>query len=161
LNQLPAREAREAFFACCGCHVWAEALANARPFGDEEELFEKAETLWEETPDVDRREVFDHHPRIGDVESLRKRFAGSWAGGEQAGVTGASERTLKALLEGNRRYEMKMGFLFLVCATGKGAEEMLSLLDTRLKNDRAEELVIALGEQAKITRLRLGKLLQS
>jgi OHCU decarboxylase len=78
---------------------------------------------------------------------------------EQAGVSKASEETLRALAEGNRAYEERFGFIFIVCATGKGADEMLGLLRERLPHARDEELVIAAQEQAKITRLRLEKLL--
>jgi 2-oxo-4-hydroxy-4-carboxy-5-ureidoimidazoline decarboxylase len=111
--------------------------------------------------EADWREAFTHHPRIGDVSKLREKFASTatWSSQEQKGVSGASEETIQALAQGNRAYEEKFGFIFLVCATGKSAEEMLALLRERMPNDAAAELRIAAGEQAKITRIRLEKLL--
>ena len=107
------------------------------------------------------REAFTHHPRIGDVAVLRERFASTavWARGEQAGVAAADERTLAALAEGNRAYEARFGYVFIVCATGLKADQMLAMLNARLSNDAETEMRIAAEEQMKITRLRLEKLL--
>ncbi len=111
--------------------------------------------------DADWLEAFAAHPRIGDVDALRAKFAATaaWASGEQAGVAGASESTLRALAEGNRDYEAKFGHIFIVCATGKTADEMLGLLRERLANEPDAELAVAAAEQAKITAIRLRKLL--
>src|SRR5262249_5689370 len=105
-------------------------------------------------------EAFAAHPRIGAVESLRKKFAttAAWAAGEQAGVAGAPETVLQALADGNRRYEGRFGHIFIVCATGKNAARTLARLEQRLANAPGEELRVAAAEQAKITRLRLEKL---
>ena len=102
-------------------------------------------------------EAFDHHPRIGDRDSLRRKFAATRALSEreQSGVGGASEDVLAALLDGNRAYEARFGYIFIVCATGKSAEEMLALLEARLQNDPAIEIRIAAEEHAKICDLRL------
>jgi 2-oxo-4-hydroxy-4-carboxy-5-ureidoimidazoline decarboxylase len=111
--------------------------------------------------DADHREAFQHHPRIGDLESLRTRFASTaaWAGREQAGASAASEDTLRSLAAGNAAYEARFGYLFIVCATGLTGEQMLARLQERLGNDPASEWVIACREQARITRLRLEKLI--
>ena len=105
-------------------------------------------------------EALESHPKIGDLESLRMKYAGNkeWSGGEQAGVNSADEATLVALAEGNETYEQRFGYLFVVCATGKSAAEMLALLQERLGNEADEEFTIACGEQRKITHLRLDKL---
>jgi 2-oxo-4-hydroxy-4-carboxy-5-ureidoimidazoline decarboxylase len=106
-------------------------------------------------------EALAHHPRIGaDLDELRKKYASTadWASGEQAGAASASEATLRALQAGNIAYEARFGHLFVVCATGKSASEMLALLEARLHNDAQTELRIAAAEQAKITRIRLEKL---
>lgn len=126
------------------------------------ELLEDAEAQWYECSPDDWKEAFSHHPRIGDVESLTKKFASTaqWASGEQSGVNAASGKTIEELAEGNRLYEEKFGYIFIVCATGKSAEEMLSLLQARLPNVPTEEIEIAAEEQNKITKLRLQKLLE-
>jgi 2-oxo-4-hydroxy-4-carboxy-5-ureidoimidazoline decarboxylase len=134
-----------------------------RPFADTNALLASADEVWAGLGPADWKEAFAHHPRIGDKQALRERFAATrqWAAGEQAGVSGASEAALDALAEGNRDYESRFGHIFIVCATGKTAEEMLALLRERLGNDPEIEERIAAGEQAKITRIRLEKLLAS
>ena len=108
-------------------------------------------------------EAFGGHPKIGDLDSLRMRLAGNkqWSAGEQAGVEVANEETLQRLADGNREYEQRFGYVFIVCATGKTAAEMLALLESRLRNDDSTELSAASEEQRKITHLRLGKLTPS
>ena len=155
LNRLPEEEAARAFSRCCGASRWARAMTRGRPFADRKALLSGAAAAWEALGPEDWREAFSHHPRIGDREALRKR----WAGQEQAGVQGASEEVLRGLEEGNREYEKRFGHVFLVCATGKSAAEMLSLLRERLSNPPGPELKVAAGEAAKITRIRLEKLL--
>lgn len=113
---------------------------------------------------ADLLEAFSHHPQIGaDLESLRKKFAATatWSAGEQSAINTADEMTLLGLVEWNRDYLAKFGYIFIVCATGKSAAEMLALLRARLPNDLEAELNIAAAEQAKILHLRLDKLLES
>ncbi|MDP2307329.1 MAG: allantoicase [Pseudomonadota bacterium] len=152
---------------CCGSRRWVAAMVAARPFSSRAHLFGEAERQWWRLGDGDWKEAFTHHPRIGaDLAQLRAKYANtaSWASGEQAGVSGASEEVLQALVEGNLAYEATFGHIFLVCATGRTASEMLAMLRERLENaptdgGHAAELRIAAGEQVKITRLRLEKLL--
>ena len=154
-------EREEAFLRCCGSTRWARRMAEHGAFGSRAALHGTAEAVWWDLGDGDWREAFTHHPRIGaDVDALRQKFArtAAWSEGEQAGVESASEEVLTALAAGNRAYEARFGFLFIVCATGKSAAEMLQLLEERMSNPPANELRIAAGEQAKITRLRLEKL---
>jgi 2-oxo-4-hydroxy-4-carboxy-5-ureidoimidazoline decarboxylase len=163
LNEAPADAAREDLRRCCGSSRWVEAMTGARPFADLEQLYAAADRALSGLGPDDWREAFLHHPRIGDKEALRARFASTreWAAGEQAGAAAASEAVVAALAEGNRAYEERFGFIFIVCATGKTAPEMLALLRERLPHRPEEELRVAAGEQAKITRLRLEKLLSS
>jgi 2-oxo-4-hydroxy-4-carboxy-5-ureidoimidazoline decarboxylase len=163
LDALPPAEARAEFRRCCGSARWVERMIAARPFFDRQRLFATAEDTWNHLDPEDWREAFTHHPKIGDKEALRARFADTrqWALGEQAGAAQASEEVLDALARGNQAYEARFGHIFIVCATGKTAAEMLGLLHDRLGNDPDTELRIAAGEQAKITRLRLEKLLAS
>lgn len=161
LNGLPLEEAQAEFMRCCGSSRWAEAMARARPFKNESSVYSEAGWLWSQTGPEDWREAISHHPRIGDVSKLRERFkaTGSWSEQEQKGVEGAGEQVLHDLAEGNREYEQRFGFIFLICATGKSAQEILEQLRERMNNPPALELRIAAGEQAQITRLRLEKLL--
>jgi 2-oxo-4-hydroxy-4-carboxy-5-ureidoimidazoline decarboxylase len=161
LDALPGDEARTTLERCCGARRWVDGMLAARPFGDRERLFAAAAAAERAMTAADWREAFAHHPRIGDLAALRTRFAATaaWAGAEQRGAAAASEATLAALAEGNRDYETRFGHLFIVCATGKSADEMLALLRARLGNDPERELAIAAGEQARITRLRLDRLL--
>jgi len=162
LNTLPEEEARVAFLRCCGATQWARQMTTRRPFANPEVLFAAADEIWAGLSQDDWLEAFAHHPRIGDLDSLRTRFAGTraWAEGEQAGAATASEEVLHALAEGNRAYEERFGYIFIVCATGKSADEMLGLLHVRLPNTPTAELPVAAEEQRKITRLRLEKLLK-
>jgi allantoinase len=160
LNILGQDEAAVEFVRGCGSRRWAERMATLRPFTSEEALFQAADTVWSRLDRADRLEAFAAHPRIGDLDALRARFASTatWAAGEQSGVAGAPEPILQALAQWNRDYEARFGYLFIVCATGKTADEMLGLLRGRLGNDPDAELAVASAEQAKITRIRLGKL---
>lgn len=163
LNSLPFEEAKAEFMRCCGSTRWAEAMARARPFKTESAVFSEAGWLWSQTSAEDWREAMSHHPRIGDVSKLRERFkaSGAWSEQEQKGVQGAGEEVLQGLADGNREYEERFGFIFLICATGKSAQEILEQLRERMNNPPALELRIAAGEQAQITRIRLEKLLTS
>jgi allantoicase len=161
LNGLSETGARGALQRCCGSLRWVEAMLAARPFQSSTQLFGEAERVWWNLGDADWREAFSHHPKIGaDPAELRRRFAATsaLAAGEQAGVKGASEGVLEALRAGNKAYETRFGFIFIVCANGLSAEAMLDRLDDRIDNDPAAELRIAAGEQAKITALRLSRL---
>lgn len=139
---------------------------NARDDGSYESaaaLEQAAEVALDQLDRDDWLEAFSHHPRIGDAASLRQRFgarSGAWSEGEQSAAAGADDAVLAALADANRRYEQRFGYVFIVCATGKSAEEMLALLEARLGNPAEQELAIAAAEQRKITRLRLEKWLR-
>jgi 2-oxo-4-hydroxy-4-carboxy-5-ureidoimidazoline decarboxylase len=143
--------------ACCGASRWVERMADRRPFGDTESLLSAARDEWRALAPADWLEAFAQHPRIGDRGALERRFAeaGRLAAGEQRGVQGAAAEVLDALAEGNREYERRFGYIFIVCATGKSADEMLTMLHARLGNDPQDELRIAAAEQARITEIRL------
>jgi 2-oxo-4-hydroxy-4-carboxy-5-ureidoimidazoline decarboxylase len=161
LNALAQPEAAAALRRCCGSERWVAALLALRPYASTEVLHAAAERAWQNLSEPDYLEAFSHHPQIGeDLAALRQRFAATHtlAAGEQAGVHGADEATLLALRAGNRAYRERFGFIFIVCATGRSALEMLDLLRQRIPNDPATELRVAAAEQAKITRLRLDKL---
>lgn len=161
LNGLSAEEAASVFKRCCGSTAWAGAMANDRPYASVEAIHEAADANWANVSRDDVMEAFSHHPKIGsDIEQLRQKFAAtaSWSAGEQNAVTAASEKVLEGLRDGNIDYEKRFGYIFIVCATGKRADEMLEILEGRIGNDPATEFAIAKGEQAKITHLRIDKL---
>lgn len=160
LNALPQAEAIEAFRRCCGAAFWCEDMAAARPLSTPEEVTRFADGVFDRMPDEAWLEAFAAHPRIGDFDSLKMKYAGNkeWSGGEQAGAAAADDATLHRLAEGNTAYEERFRYRFIVCATGKTAAQMLALLEARLDNDDATELRIAAGEQREITHLRLAKL---
>jgi len=161
LNALAPAARAEALATCCGAAAWVATLNEQFPFASPAALYEAAERVWDNLGEADWREAFAHHPKIGDVDALREKFASTaaWAAGEQGAVRQASQETLEALATGNDAYERKFGYIFIVCATGKSADEMLALLQARLPHELAEEIHVARREQAKITRLRLQKLL--
>lgn len=160
LDELPEAEAREALRKCCGSARWVEAMLRERPFRDRERLFEAAARIWNALDVADWDEAFSHHPRIGEAKVPQAAAStASWTSREQAGASAASDDVRAAIAEGNRAYEARFGRIYLVCATGKTGEELLAILRARLANDPDTELRVAVGEQEKITRLRLEKLL--
>jgi len=152
LNSLPAIKARAELSRCCGARLWVDAMIEARPFARDTELFGVAERVWWGLGRADWLEAFAAHPRIGDSVST------DWTRREQAGVDGAPAATLSALARHTAVYEQRFGHVCLICAMGRTADEMLDALRHRLTNDPTTELRIAAAEQAKITRLRLDKL---
>ncbi len=152
-NTAEEATARTDLLRCCGSKQWADSMLARRPFYDEAALLSSAESVWWALESSDWLEAFSAHPKIGE-----KKLA-EWASQEQSGLGSAPASILEALATGNREYEQRFGWIFLVQATGKTAAEMLALLQARLTNESTKELRIAAGEQAKITELRLNKLL--
>jgi len=167
LNLLPPNEATEELLKCCGSQHWASQLAAEGPFTSAAELLTKAAEVWWSLEPDDWLEAFRSHPKIGEnkrrVSNESKKgdddTSDRWPEQEQAGVRHAKQETMDSLAELNSQYETKFGYIFIVCATGKSSEEMLAILQDRLENDASIELHIAAAEQAKITELRLKKLL--
>lgn len=159
LRTWPAATLRARLLTCCGSTRWADAMLAQHPFADVAALLRAAETCWWGLGEADWLQAFSCHPKIGDIDSIRRKYAAqaSWSLQEQGGVQGAEEAVLQGLAQGNADYASKFGFIFLVCATGKSAAELLAILRARLPQDRATELRVAAGEQQKITALRLHK----
>lgn len=159
-NSLSPHDCADALRQCCVSTRWVEGVESSRPYKSLEAFYTTAEEVWAGLSMPDYMEAFEGHPKIGDIGSLKAKYADTkaLAAGEQSGAAVAGEEVLKALAEGNAEYERRFGFIFIVCATGKSAPEMLSLLNERMDNDLVSELAVAAGEQAKITRIRLGKL---
>lgn len=161
LNELAPNEALREFLKCCGSKQWAETMTERRPFGSVEELTRTASDVWQSLKANDWLEAFRSHPKIGEKKAAEAVSTQSqqWSGQEQSGMSNADRETIDSLAQLNSEYEDKFGFIFIVCATGKSAGEMLALLRQRLPNDPEGELPIAAAEQAKITELRLKKLI--
>ncbi len=162
-NRLQPSDAKVELLKCCGSESWVDKMIEHFPFHNSDSLFQKATNIWyNECDENNWREAFQYHPKIGDIESLKKKYASTkdWASGEQSGVESASEKTIENLAKVNKEYEEKFGYIFIVCATGKSAEEMLQLAEARLKNDPETEINLAMAEQQKITLIRLQKLLE-
>ena len=158
-NTLDQNAARVLLHQCCGSESWVTKMLAMLPVQHLDDLLENAERIWYGCNEADWKEAFTHHPKIGDVDALKKKFfSDQYAEKEQSSITEANKQTLKELADGNHFYELKFGYIFIVCATGKSAEEMLGLLNARLHNDPEKEIKIAMEEQHKITRLRLQKL---
>ena len=161
INKLTYEVAYIEFQKCCGARQWVAQMADRRPFHSRDDLMTAADAIWQGLEPSAWKDAFGHHPRIGDLQALKEKFASTatWAEGEQSELRNASEEILMKLGAGNKEYEEKFGYTFIVCATGKNADEMLSLLEQRLQNNPEHELTIAAEEQRKITRIRLEKLL--
>lgn len=155
LNRLPERAAEREFMRCCGSKRWAHLMAAERPFGNAEVLSAIAQRLWWSLEAADWLEAFAAHPRIGE------RATSTWSAEEQARTAATPEEVRERLVRGNREYERRYGYTFLVCATGKTGDEMVAILERRLHNEPGDELQIAADEQRKITELRLEKLLNA
>ena len=162
LNSLSPEQANAEFLKCCGSGTWARAMNEARPFATVAQLLVTADNVWSSLSSEDWLEAFRAHPKIGDKKAAttQSEQAQKWSAQEQAGTQEATAETKAALAEGNQEYQDRFGFIFIICASGKSAEEMLASLNDRLQNDPETELALASEEQRKITRLRLEKLVK-
>lgn len=162
LNQLSRETAEADFTNCCGSPAWARMMTEARPFADVAALIKQAEQIWLNLDAQDWLEAFAAHPKIGARKAVSQQSAqaAKWSNAEQSGAQTAADSLRDELEKANRLYEDKFGFIFIVCATGKSAEEMLDLCRRRVRNDTDAEIRIAADEQRKITEIRLKKLLE-
>jgi len=171
LNKLSDDEAVREFLRCCGSARWARAMAAARPFASRSTVDTAADTIFDTLASADWLEAFAAHPRIGESSRPRARSTGeagnagrttaadNWSAQEQAGASGATDVVRERLMARQRDYEARFGYIFIICATGRGAAEMLGSLEQRISNAPGAELRVAAGEQRKITHLRIEKLL--
>jgi OHCU decarboxylase len=156
INVLPRYRAEEEFLKCCGSTGWARAMARRRPFASFDRLLQVATEIWWRLDPSDWLEAFKAHPRIGE-----RKTATAWSAQEQSGMNRAASSVATAIEEANHEYFDKFGFIFIICATGKSAEEMLANARARLANEPSAEIRVAAEEQNKITQLRLRKLIAS
>jgi OHCU decarboxylase len=163
LNSLGASEAENELLKCCGSNNWARRMASERPFASLKKLLDSTDQIWWSLEPRDWLEAFHSHPKIGEKKAAAATTveAQRWSEDEQSGIRNSAQQTMAALAELNRAYEERFGFIFIVCASGKSSEEMLAILRARLENPAGMELRIAAAEQAKITQLRLRKLINN
>jgi OHCU decarboxylase len=160
LNALPLAEAEEHLRACCGSTRWVEAMLARRPFARVDQLLAAADDAWRTSGPKDWDEAFAHHPRIGEHQAAApvSATAKAWSAAEQAAAA-AGVAVRAALVEANTAYEQRFGRIYLVCAAGRSAEELLADIAARMKNDPEREREVAVEEQRQITRLRLETLI--
>jgi OHCU decarboxylase len=163
INSLASEQAEAEFLKCCGSRRWAARMTAERPFENVEEMVTAADRVWWALESADWLEAFDSHPKIGEKIAAASvaRESLSWSEKEQSGTRDSTQQNMEELAELNRKYQEKFGFIYIICATGKSAKEMLAILRERLNNNAATELHNAAQEQAKITTLRLNKLIEA
>lgn len=161
INETDPTVAFQDFLRCCGSTNWAKQMVKSLPFENKTKLLDVANDIWFSLAKPDWLEAFSAHPKIGDNNSLKKKYQNTvnWSQEEQSGIQTAPESTLEELKKYNDQYENKFGYIFIVCATGKTASEMLTMIKERIENDDESELRNAAREQSTITRIRLEKLL--
>ena len=161
LNVLPRYRAEEELLKCCGSRAWVQWMARRRPFAGFDRLLQAASEIWWQLDPADWMEAFRAHPPIGQRQSTAHTSAQAqdWSALEQSGVSRAGVGVTMDLEEANREYLEKFGYIFIVCATGKTADEMLAILRSRLPKPPEQEIRVAAEEQNKITRLRLERLI--
>jgi 2-oxo-4-hydroxy-4-carboxy-5-ureidoimidazoline decarboxylase len=159
-NDLGLDDAAEVILPCNGSPVWATLVAYNRPFDSPQALFVASDEIWRSLPEEDWQEAFDSHPRLGEQKARAATETSlHWSAQEQSAAN-PDDAVREALAQGNREYEEKFGRIFLLCASGRSAEEMLAILRERMQNDAVMELREAAEQQRLITQLRLRKWLQ-
>jgi 2-oxo-4-hydroxy-4-carboxy-5-ureidoimidazoline decarboxylase len=161
LDGLGEAEAIAVLTRCCASTAWARAMARARPFGTDAAVFAAADRIWAGLTRVDYLEAFAGHPRIGERAGSAHAATAKWSSREQAGMDAASAEIARALAEGNAAYEAKFGHVFLICATGRSAAEMLAALRARMEHTPEREIAEAAEQQRLITRIRLERVVDA
>ena len=158
-NRLSAEDAAKEILPCCGSWAWARGMAAGRPFADVTTLLAACDETWSNLTAEDWMEAFRSHPRIGESRAAQPALARSvtWSTQEQQKVAVAGDAVKIALAEANQEYEQRFRHIFIVCATGKSAPEILQILRRRMRNDGPTELREAAEQQRQITRIRLKK----
>jgi len=157
LNALSTPDAEQVLVACCASPRWVESVAAGRPYASPDQLYAAADDALADLDEADIDHALDGHPRIGE---RAEGDGGAWSRREQSGVTSAPDDTLQALADGNHAYEARFGHVYLVCASGRSADELLAVLQQRLGNDPVTERAVVRRELGLITRIRLVRLVQ-
>lgn len=158
-NLLPVDAAAKEILPCCGSQAWARGMASSRPVQDAATLLATSDRIWRDLTAADWLEAFNNHPRIGETRRPAESSARSqsWSAQEQRHAAESDDSMKQKLAEGNREYEQRFRRIFIICATGKSANEILANLRQRLNNDDATELREAAEQQRQIAQIRLRK----
>ena len=156
-NELPEVEAITPVLACCGSHAFANAVIHGRPYPNLDSLLSHADEIWRSLQEADWLEAFACHPRIGESAPNASRQFSAWSNEEQSKARGAAETVLDSIARKNREYEARHGFIYIVCASGRSADELLAILDRRLHNPTEVEIREAAEQQRQITHIRIRK----
>jgi 2-oxo-4-hydroxy-4-carboxy-5-ureidoimidazoline decarboxylase len=157
-NQMPPAEAEDEVFPCCGSRAWSRGITDRRPIADESALLAASDEVWRALTEEDWMEAFRSHPRIGEsAEKREQNRSARWSAQEQNGAAAPDPGSKRALAAANREYEKRFGHIFIVCATGRSAADIMGILRLRLQNDPGTELREAAEQQRQITRLRLKR----
>jgi len=157
-NSTDPAAAAEEILPCCGSRAWAAELAARRPVADEDHLLITSDAVWVGLPEAAWQEAFDSHPRIGQQKAKAATETSlGWSATEQSAAMSAHDAAKLDLAEANQRYEEKFGRIFIICASGRSASEILAALESRMNNDAATEVREAAEQQRKITQLRLRR----
>jgi 2-oxo-4-hydroxy-4-carboxy-5-ureidoimidazoline decarboxylase len=158
-NHLPADEAAREILPCCGSTAWAQRMAARRPLADDTSLLAAADEAWRSLDEVAWTEAFRSHPRIGETRAEQPVHARSaaWSAVEQQKAALAGDIIKVELAEGNWEYERRFNRIFIVCASGRSAPEILEILQRRLQNDPEVELREAVEQQRQIMQLRIKR----
>ena len=155
-NELGVPALKQKLMTCCHCEAWVDRVLDQMPFTSAGQLAEVCQQMWQQADEEEILEGFSGHPQIGDLDALRDKYANA----EQGQITTADDATIIDLGERNAEYRDKFGFIFIVCATGKSAAEMLQLMEARIGNTRQTELESGAREQGAIMALRLAQLIE-
>jgi OHCU decarboxylase len=157
-NSLSEQDASRLLLNCCASRRWSQGMTSLRPFSREEDFYRAADEVWSTMVEPDWLEAFAAHPRIGERKAVAASVqSAAWSNQEQSSVASAQSSILSELADDNARYEQQFGFTYIVCATGKSAEQMLAILKHRLANTREDELREAAEQQRQIIQIRLRK----
>ncbi|MDA7747032.1 2-oxo-4-hydroxy-4-carboxy-5-ureidoimidazoline decarboxylase [Psychromonas sp.] len=161
INNANTEEIYRIFESCCCAPKWIESMTNARPFAQPEDMLTASDKIFKQLTKADYLIAFEGHPQIGNLQTLQSKYANTSesASHEQSGMSEADKSVIEEMHDLNLKYLEKFGFIFIVCASGKSAQQMLDLIKSRINNEHYSELTIAGIEQAKITHIRLEKLL--
>ena len=161
-NELDGDSAVTELLSCCAAKRWADAVVARRPFDSEQSLYAVADHAWAAMQESDWMEAFAAHPRIGERKAQNASTRSTaWSAQEQSEAEKAKSEVMNQLALSNKQYEELFGFTYIICATGKSAEEMLHILHRRLASDRQAELAEAAEQQRQITQIRLRKWLEA
>jgi 2-oxo-4-hydroxy-4-carboxy-5-ureidoimidazoline decarboxylase len=157
-NSLDAESAVREILPCCGSRAWAEGMAAQRPFASAHQLLAASDAVWANLDESAWREAFAAHPRIGQQNAPGATAQSlAWSSEEQRAAAAPDAAARLALAEGNRQYEERFGRIFIVCAAGRSAAEILAILQRRMQNTAAAEMLEAAEQQRQITQLRLRR----